>query len=439
MQEILNSPIKKKICILSLGAESVGRFCFYDNGKIYISENFGDILDVKNLKKFEKAVLKQVKCKKPDMVLTDLHPLYNSTIFGEELAKKLKIPQTKVQHHIAHIFSAVGDKLCHPEPIEGFAKIESARDSSTPLRSAQNDNAYNILNTEYSILNTFYGIASDGTGFGFDRNIWGGEVFQVKNEKRKTKSTSLVINRVSSLEEQTMIGGDLAVKEPARILISILSKFLPKEKVYENVKKFYTKNEFELLYNQLQQNFNCQTTTSTGRILDAVSVLLGFAKNGRKSKHEATKLLEESSTLPYKDYELRIMNYESRKIIGTTYLFEYLLKNIKRDKKRLAATAQEYIARGFWEIIKVETRQYLVPTKETQLPAKYQISNIPASKFKDILNTKYCIPNTYFAGGMANNKIISSYLENKDVYTSKKIPRGDEGIAFGQIVFYILN
>ena len=391
---MLNFPINKKINIISFGAESVGRFAVYDNGKIFISENFGDIFDENNLKVFKKAVLKQVKCKKPDIILTDFHPFYNSTVFGNELSKKLKIPHIKIQHHIAHIFSAVGDNIIR------------------------------IKNLSLVIPKEFYGIASDGTGYGFDENIWGGEVFQVKNKKQKTKSTSLVIDRIGSLEEQIMIGGDLAVKEPARMLISVLSKFLPKEKVYENVKRYYIKNEFELLYNQLQQNFNCQKTTSTGRILDAVSILLDFTDNKRDFKHEATKLLEENSTLPYKDYELRIKNYRSRKIIDTTYLFEYLLKNIHKDKKRLAATTQEYIARGFYEIIRK-------CAKETRFPMGNRVSDIPDSRFQ--------IPDSFLAGGMANNKIMSSYLENKGVYTSKKIPRGDEGIAFGQIMYYLTN
>ncbi len=78
---------------------------------------------------------------------------------------------------------------------------------------------------------------------------------------------------------------------------------------------------------------------------------------------------------------------------------------------RLAATAQEYIARGFYEMAKKE----------------------------NTLNTKYYMLNTYFAGGMANNKIMSAYLEKRGVYTSQKIPRGDEGLAFGQIVHFIMN
>ncbi len=405
MKKTFHFPKKEKLCILSLGAESAGRFVVYDNGKISISENFGDLIEENNFKTFKKAVLSQIKTKKPNVILTDLHPLYNSTILGHKLSEKLKVSHIKVQHHIAHIFSAVGNYIFESKAVD----------------------KNNLL------PDTFYGIASDGTGYGFDGNIWGGEVFKIESQKSKVESynsksqinnsQNLIIQRIGSLEEQTMIGGDLAVKEPARMLISILSKFLSKEKVYINVKKFYTKNEFELLFSQLQQNFNCQKTTSTGRILDTVSVLFGFAKNERKSKHEATKFLEENSTIPYKDYKLQIKNpacklrsYELQKVLDTTYLFKHLLKNIDKDKRRLAATAQEYIAKGFYEIV-----------KEAKLPAR------------SLISTSKNIPNTYFAGGMANNKNISSYLENKGVYTSKKIPRGDEGIAFGQIVFYILN
>lgn len=134
----------------------------------------------------------------------------------------------------------------------------------------------------------------------------------------------------------------------------------------------------------------------------------------------------------------------SKFILQTTPLFEYLLKNIKRDKKRLAATAQLYIAKGLYQII------HLQATSHKPQPI-------------------------FAAGGMTNNKIIASYLEsqgvyphtpkalsvrphNRDnlksqgatnsqdythmgvgVYLAKKIPRGDEGIAVGQIVYYLLN
>ncbi len=401
--QTFNFPIKKKARVLALGAESAGRFAFYKNGNIFISENFGDLLNEDNFSEFKKEVLKYIKREKPDIILTDLHPLYNSTIFGQELSKKLKIPQIKIQHHIAHIFSAVGDRLI-------------------------------IQNSKFKIQNSdFIGIAADGTGYGLDGNIWGGEIFKFKVKSSKLK----VMERVGSLEEQIMIGGDLAVKEPARMLIAILSRIMnhelriknenqsskiikAKNDIYRYVKKFYTRNEFELLYSQLRQGFNCQTTTSAGRILDAVSLLLGFAGNKRNFKHEAAKLLEKNSTKPYANYEFRILNNESQTAncqLPTTNLFQYLLKNINKDKMRLAATAQEYIAKGFYEMAKKIQNSKHVPER----------------------HRGFKIQNSYFAGGMANNKIMSAYLEKRGVYTSQKISRGDEGLAFGQIVCFVVN
>ncbi|TAK95520.1 hypothetical protein EPO05_03985 [Patescibacteria group bacterium] len=212
------------------------------------------------------------------------------------------------------------------------------------------------------------------------------------------------------MENQLMIGGDLAVKEPARMLISILSKFLSKDEAYKYIKKFYPHNQFELLYNQLKQNFNCQETSSTGRVIDAISILLGFAKNERNYKHEPAILLERNSTKPYTDlkpvigksYELKDISYE----LLTTPLFEYLLKNISEDKKRLAATAQLYIAQGLYEI----TRK--LQTKRSEL---------------------------YLSGGIANNKIISEYLISKGAIVNQKIPRGDAGISLGQIFYHLAN
>lgn len=455
----IKMPFQNKETILALGAESDGVFTIYKNGNIFISENFGDLLGENNFIKYKKTALEYLRKEKikPGVILTDLHPLYKTTIFGEELAKKYKVSHIKVQHHIAHIFSAVGDRV--------------------------------ILNTKYLIPNTFLGIAMDGTGYGLDGNIWGGEIFKITNDKlqmtnkiqnlkskiKNQNLNSFNIERVGNLEEQIMIGGDLAAREPARMLIAILAKIpnppegviprpyganksqipnkfqnpnpnFQKKLIYKFVKKYYNKNEFEALYSQMEQNFNCQKTTSTGRILDAASVLLGFAGNERKYKHEAAKLLEKNSTAPYflepkiissviasspsadgergnpvfpavdtrllrrSDDYIETPRNDKKWILQTTPLFEYLIKNIHKDKKRLAATAQLYIAKGFYEMIKQNH------------------------------DSKFIIHDSCFAaGGLSNNKIISEYLEKKGVYLSKKIPRGDEGIAIGQVVHYLTN
>ncbi len=366
----------KNISVLALGPESAGNFSIFHLGEIYSSSDFGDLLDENNFKRFKKAVLDYLKKEKviPSIILTDLHPLYKTTLWGETLAKKFSAKHIKIQHHLAHIFSAVGENSA----------------------------------------SKWFGIACDGTGYGLDGKIWGGEVFELSVAGRQLSAV-----RIGHLENQILIGGDLAIKEPTRMLIAILSKFLDKEDVFGRVKKFYTKNQFELLYNQLRQNFNCQETSSAGRILDAVSVLLGFSDNKRGYKHKPIVLLEENSSKPYADLKPKISqikngakNKRSLKngnILLTTPLFEYLIKNADKDKKRLAATAQMYIAEGLYEII-----QSANPASRT-------------SKQRRI----------YFAGGVANNKIISSHLESKGVITSKKVARGDAGLSFGQIIYYL--
>jgi len=397
----IHFPISKKVKILSLGAESVGMFCFYENGSISISEDFGDILNEENFKRFRKCIMSQVKRRKPDVIITDLHPLYNSTVLGEEISKKMKIPRIQIQHHIAHIFSSFGDWI-----LENDKKTKSAEKS------------------EIEIPREFFGIASDGTGFGFDGNIWGGEIFQIRpceNCKKEASKTSKrnecekyaidrqlkCVKRIGSLEEHTMIGSDLAVREPARMLISIFAKILNKEKLFFLVKKYYNRNEFELIYNQMLYNFNCQKTTSTGRVLDTVSLLLGFAQNKRNYKHEAASALDAISRplySPYRDIEVKIQDQSGRKTVSTTHLFKYLTTNIKRNKKRLAATAQTYLAKGFYKVLR-------------------KTSNENCQKRL-----------VFFSGGISSNKTMSSYLERKKIYISKNTPRGDEGISFGQIV-----
>lgn len=381
-------PSNNKKTILALGPESAGNFSLYKNGKIYFSEDFGDLLEDANFNQFKNELnkfLKQNKIK-PAIILTDLHPLYKTTILGKKLAKKFKAKHLYIQHHLAHIFSAVGDFVI-------------SRGTCPVIRRGG-----------------FYGVALDGTGYGSDGKIWGGEVFKLKAQGAKLEA-----ERIGHLENQILIGGDLAIQEPARMLISILSKFLTKEKVYTYIKKYYSKNEFEVLYNQLQKKFNCVETSGTGRILDAVSILLGFCGNERNYKHESVDLLEKNSTKSYADLKPKII-YDKKErlyILQTASLFEYLIKNLHKNKKRLAATAQLYIAQGLHEII-----------KKCPGDIKYSL----AVSLGHLMSKQ----NIFLAGGIANNKIISAFFESKDAYVNKKTPRGDAGLSFGQIFYYLL-
>ncbi len=362
--------------ILALGAESAGNFSVFQNGKIYLLPDFGDLLDEKNFLKFKESVMSFLSRKKikPNIVLTDLHPLFKTTEWGKELAQKYQAEHISVQHHLAHIFSAFGEDLTQ--------------------------------NLKNKIPKQFFGLALDGTGYGLDEKIWGGEIFKFNFQNKRLKN----FHRIGHLENQIMIGSELAIHQPARMLIAILNKFPnPKDKkdfVYNFVKKYYSRNQFELLDNQFRQNFNCLETSSAGRILDAASLLLGFCGNQRRYKHEATNLLEKNSTQPYK-IKPRIIKQNSRFILQTTFLFEFLIKNLYRDRRRLAATAQFYLAQGMKKIIQSAAKQKKLPV--------------------------------YFAGGITNNQIIASQFNLACFRANQQVSRGDAGISFGQIIWTLLR
>jgi len=365
-----------KDTILAIGPESAGNFSVFKNGTVYHSEHFGDLLSEDIFQTFQKNMLDFLKKKNitPNIILSDLHPQYKTTILAENLAKKMNSKHVKIQHHLAHISTSYGENI--------------------------------LLKSKNTKKDIFYGIAMDGTGYGHDEKIWGGEVF-----KLYFKNNVLTHERIGHLENQILLGGELAIREPARILIGILNNFLKKEEIFEYIKKYYNQNQFNLLYSQLQQDFNCLETSSTGRILDATSLLLGFSSNTRKYKHEPIDMLEKNSTTPLLILP-QLHTHDSQIILDTTYLFKFLINNINKDKKRLAATAQIYLAHGFYEII----TQYIK-----------QIDNSNSH------------PQIFIGGGVSNTKIISDYFESKNSLLNKKIPRGDAGLSFGQIIYFLLT
>lgn len=152
-------PFKSKKTILALGPESAGNFSLYKDGHIFLSDDFGDLTVANNFKVFKSSVSRYLKKHniKPDVILTDLHPHYVTTVWGAGLARKYKAKHVQVQHHKAHIFSALGEKTIHLR------------------RPSQVD---------------YFGIAMDGTGYGEDGKIWGGEVFQLRIKNYELRITN---------------------------------------------------------------------------------------------------------------------------------------------------------------------------------------------------------------------------------------------------------
>ena len=133
--------------ILAAGAMLKSTFSFLHQKNTYISQYLGDLghFDTEeNYKHTVQHFLNLFKVK-PEIILTDKHPEYAATLFGESLSKQLVIPIEKIQHHIAHFGAVLGEN--------------------------------NLLHSAEPIL----GVIWDGTGLGDDKQIWGGEFFKYEN------------------------------------------------------------------------------------------------------------------------------------------------------------------------------------------------------------------------------------------------------------------
>ena len=169
-----------------------------------------------------------------DLVAHDLHPQFLSTRFAKEIAEERGIGLVPVQHHRAHI----------------------AATTTAPC----------------------IGIAIDGVGYGDDGTVWGGEVFSGQAPN---------LTRVGHLEQVPMPGGDLATRFPERMLYGIL----PEDECLTLLgDRGWSAVELGVLKKQVANRFNVTMTSSTGRVLDAASALLGICRERTYDGEPAMKL-----------------------------------------------------------------------------------------------------------------------------------------------------
>lgn len=281
--------------ILAMGAEMNNTFAILKKNQIYLSPHLGDTKNWKILMNYQHTISKflQFTQTRPEIILADLHPNYNTSLYAQTLADSWQIPMIKVQHHQAHAYSAA---LEHH-------------------------------------VDDFTAIVCDGIGYGEDGAIWGGEIFH--NQQR-----------TGHLEYHYLLGGDSATKQPAKMLFSILSKILNPKELQTFLKNDLLPQQCKLLQTQLERKINCPLTSSCGRILDAASYLLHICKETDYDGRPAI-LLDEFATTPYK-----ITPIIKNDILFTTPLFEFLIHNLSKDRTRLAATVLHYLSQGLYELAK---------------------------------------------------------------------------------------
>lgn len=217
--------------ILAAGAELKNTFCLTNKNYAFMSHHIGDLENFETLQSFEQGVehFEKLFRVKPEAIVYDLHPNYLATRYALERSERDNLPAIGVQHHHAHIVSIMAE-----HGLRGDEKV--------------------------------IGVAFDGTGYGDDGNIWGGE-FLIADYAG--------YERAAHLPYFPLAGGDAATKRPSRIALGLLwqlgldwDEHLPPT---ENL----CSEERMALRVQLERKLNTPLTSSMGRLFDAVTALAG--------------------------------------------------------------------------------------------------------------------------------------------------------------------
>lgn len=216
--------------ILATGAELKNAFCLTREGYAFLSQHIGDLQNYETLQAFEEAIAHQEHLFRihPELIAHDLHPDYLSTRYALERSEREGTPLVGVQHHHAHIVACMAENgLAADERVIGFS--------------------------------------FDGSGYGSDGAIWGGEVLEAGYAD---------FERAFHLQYVPLLGGDRAVREPWRMAFSWLNQIgYQWDQVFSDSQHV---DSLAVLRHQVETGINAPLTSSVGRLFDAVAALSGL-------------------------------------------------------------------------------------------------------------------------------------------------------------------
>lgn len=361
--------------VLAVGGELKNTFCIGVDSRFYPSPYVGDLEDLRTVKALQETIhrfqtLLEVE---PRVVVCDLHPKYNSTVVAESLG----YPMLQVQHHYAHVLSCMTENDCQ-EPV--------------------------------------IGVSFDGTGYGTDGTIWGGEILLADYQN---------FTRFGSITPFLQIGGDASAKEGWRIAVSMIYGYTKnREKAWDIIEKLglCSEQESKVQFTMADRKINAVMSTSAGRLFDAVSAILGIRRQSSFEGEASTALqfaaeeFEQKGKLNgneiWDNVQPVISELEERCLLNT----EALVKQIVEAK--LQGTDSGELAYLFHQ------------TLEEQIVAVCMEARKSSGRNKVALS-----------GGVFQNRLLLRLTEERlgqegfEVLRHHMIPPNDGGIAIGQAAY----
>jgi hydrogenase maturation protein HypF len=351
--------------ILSVGADLKSTFSLSCYGNMYTSQFLGNLDNPISQDGFQHVLdhFLQLFELKPKAILADKHPIYFTNNFAADYAAKNHTPVLYYQHHTAHFAAVLGEN--------------------------------NLLNKNEEVM----GVIWDGTGYGDDKNIWGGEFFAYKKGE---------ISRIAHYNYFPHILGDKMSKEPR---ISALSLLFKMETAISILRAKFSKQEWDI-YKKILSKQSLLQTSSIGRLFDAIASLLGLIDIA-SFEGQAGMWLEELAH--------KWMKENNDKILPTYF----------DDRK------DEVISLNYSNIIK-DIHSNIPKGK---IAACFHRSLVALIKRQAILANMKSIA---FSGGVFQNALLVDFIiedlgKDFKLYFHKQLSPNDENISFGQIMQYTLQ
>jgi hydrogenase maturation protein HypF len=354
--------------VLGVGGELKNTICIAEGNQAFLSQHIGDLENLAGLDFFEEAIghLERILEIDAKIVAFDLHPDYLSTKWALQQLDRVLVG---VQHHHAHIASCMAENHLDG-PVIGFAL--------------------------------------DGTGFGTDGNIWGGEVLIADYEN---------FTRAAHLENVPMPGGAAAIREPWRMAVSYLNHFFGPElrKMQLPFLEEIGEKKIDLVVRMMERHVNSPLTSSCGRLFDAVASLAGLRQSVNYEGQAAIELENAMDDSPEEGaYAFDLTQGDGGWIIGMKPMFQSLID----DQNRCGTVG--VISRRFHNgLADVLRRTACLLREEKNLD-------------------RVCL-----SGGTFNNVYLSEQLKERlesdgfSVFTHREVPCGDGGLSLGQAMIAV--
>ncbi|HEX6269423.1 MAG TPA: carbamoyltransferase HypF [Anaerolineales bacterium] len=349
--------------ILAVGGELKNAFCLARDRYAFLSHFIGDIINAETYESFEQGIqhLSSLFRVQPEIVVHDLHPDY----FTTQYAKRLSIQQIGVQHHHAHIASCMAD---------------------------------NGLDDRRLI-----GLSFDGTGYGTDGAIWGGEILSASYAD---------FERFAHLEYLPLPGGDSAIRNPWRIAVGYAHGLNLEINDLPFLRRI-DKPNVRIVKQQVDKKLNAPLTSSMGRLFDAVASLIGVRN---EVTYEAQAAIEMEALS--KSFVSSARSYP--------YLFEGTAEGILIRLKNLLMAIIDDVRAGL--------SPGLIGACFHKTLAQISVDICRLARKKTSLNE------VALSGGVWQNRILLNLVQDgleKEgfvVYFHKQTPANDGGLALGQAV-----